>query len=129
MAPHSGVGAWMPTPIKAKVALMRTAHAIRMGSCAVAPKMALGRMCTHITRQAGLPTAMAACTKVDDRKVNTSARTTRAKIGLSSKPMTTTMLTKLWPVAATTASAKMMVGNARNTSKVRSNTSSSQPPL
>src|SRR5205814_5255563 len=41
MAPHSGAGAWMPTPMKARVALIRTAHAMRMGSCAVAPSSAV----------------------------------------------------------------------------------------
>ena len=118
----------MPMPTKARVALTRIAQAMRTEICVKAPEMLLGSKCTNSMRVVPLPMARADSISKPPRKASISARTTRAKIGASSRPMTRITLVMDCPVAATMVSARMIEGNTRSKSMLRSSASSIQPP-
>ncbi len=77
IAPHSGVGTWIPTPTNANDAVILMAHDTRIADCTRMGGSALGRTCLTRMRQVGLPTERADSMYVDCLMCMVSARINR----------------------------------------------------
>ena len=78
MAPHSGLGGWMPSPIKESPAAFRIAEATPSVDWTMIGAMLLGMMCFRMMRRSELPTDRAASTNSMPRMESTDPRTMRA---------------------------------------------------
>ncbi len=127
ISPHSGVGMRTPAPTKDRPAVSNMARPTLIEICTMAGVSALGRMWRNMMEKSVAPLHRAAPTKGRSRSESTSARMTRANIGMNSTASTMATFQISWPMTDTSAMPSTNTGKDWMKSNSRITSEDSQP--